>query len=151
MNVTVDASVFVAAARTEEAHYAASRQFLRQVRAQDADLICPILVLPECAAAIARPTGDAALGEELVALIAGVPGLRLISLDLPLAYRAVQIATQHRLRGADSVYVAVAEAFNATLITWDAEMIERGSGIVPTVTPSQWMDQPGIADSASSA
>jgi len=33
----------------------------------------------------------------------------------------MNLTTHHRLRGADSVYVAVAEAFNATLITWDAE------------------------------
>ena len=37
MNLAVDASVFVAAARTEEAHYLASRQFLQQVQEQSAD------------------------------------------------------------------------------------------------------------------
>ena len=146
MNLTVDASVFVAAARTEEAHYPVSRRFLLQMRTQDTSLFCPILVLPECAAAIVRSTGDSALGEELVALIESVPGLHLVSFDPPLAHRAVQIATHHRLRGADSVYVAVAEAFNATLITWDAEMLERGADIVTTMTPSQWMDKQEIIE-----
>jgi predicted nucleic acid-binding protein len=51
----------------------------------------------------------------------------------------VQVATHHRLRGADSVYVAVAEAANATLITWDDEMLERGAGVVTTLTPLQWI------------
>ena len=141
MTITVDASVFVAAARTEEAHNLASRQFLLQVRVRAMSLFCPILILPECAAAVARPTGDAALGEELVTLIEGIPGLQLITLDPPLAHRAVHIATHHRLRGADSVYVAVAEAFNATLITLDAEMLERGADVVTTITPMQWMDE----------
>jgi predicted nucleic acid-binding protein len=79
------------------------------------------------------------LGEELVALIEGIPNLHLVSLDPPLAHRAVQIATHHRLRGADAVYVAVAEAFDAALITLDAEMLERGADVVTTMTPSQWM------------
>lgn len=139
MTITIDASVFVSSARTEEAHYRVSRQFLIQVQSQNVALFCPALVLPECAAAIARPTGDAALGEELVALIEAMPGLRLVHLDSPLAHRAAKIAARHRLRGADAVYVAVAEALDATLITWDGEMLEHGAAIVTTMTPSQFL------------
>ena len=139
MILTIDASVFVAAARPQEMHYEISRQFLRQVRSLDATVFCPTLVLPECAAAIVRPTADVALAEELVALIAGFPGLRLVSLDPPLAHQAVQVAVHHRLRGADSVYVAVANAATATLITWDDEMLDRGASVVTTRTPQQWM------------
>ena len=139
MNLTVDASVFVSAARTEEPHYQASRQLLLRAQAQDVTLFCPVLVLPECAAAIARPTGDSTLAKELAKLIESFPNLHLIAHVLPLARRAVEIATDHRLRGADSIYVAVAEAFDATLITWDAEMLERGAGVLITKTPSDWM------------
>ncbi|MBN1582878.1 MAG: type II toxin-antitoxin system VapC family toxin [Anaerolineae bacterium] len=139
MNITIDASVFVSSARTNETHYHASRQFLIQVQDQDAILFCPSLVLPECAAAIARPTGDAALGEELVALIEAMPGLQLVHLDSSLAHRAAEIATRHRLRGADAVYVAVAEALDAILITLDAEMLERGAVVVTTMTPTQFL------------
>jgi len=108
----------VSSARAEEIHYHTSRRFLSQVQSQGAALFCPGLVLPECAAAIARPTGDAALGGELVALIEAMPGLQLVHLDSPLAHRAAEIAARHRLRGADAVYVAVAEALDAALITW---------------------------------
>ena len=118
MNLTVDASVFVAASRTDEVHYQASRQFLQQIQAQRCDLYCPTLVLPECAAAIARPTADARLAEELVLLIQGLPRLHLVILDLSLAQRASQVAREHRLRGADSVYVAVADTFDSRLIAW---------------------------------
>jgi predicted nucleic acid-binding protein len=139
MNLTIDASVFVSSARTEKTHHHASRRFLSQMQGQNAALFCPILVLPECAAAIARPTGDAGLGEELVALIEAMPGLQLVHLDSPLAHRAAEIAARHRLRGADAIYVAVAEALDAALITWDAEMLERGAAIVTTMTPSQFL------------
>jgi predicted nucleic acid-binding protein len=61
MNLTVDASVLVAASRADKVHYRASRQFLQQIQAQRCDLYCPTLVLPECSAAIARPTADASM------------------------------------------------------------------------------------------
>jgi predicted nucleic acid-binding protein len=77
---------------------------------------------------------------ELVDLIEGFPGMQLIPLEMRLARQAVQAAKKHRLRGADSVYVAVADTFDATLITWDAEMLERGSEVVRTVTPSHWLE-----------
>jgi predicted nucleic acid-binding protein len=140
MNLTVDASVFVAAARVEEAHYSISRQFLRQARSLGATLVCPTLILPECAAAVARPTGDAVLAQELVDLVEGFPGLQLVPLEVHLAREAVQVATTHRLRGADSLYIAVAAAFQAALITWDTEMLERGSEVVDTSTPSDWIE-----------
>jgi len=141
MNCTIDASVFVAAVRVEEDHYAVSRRFLQQARAEAVTVFCPTLALPECAAAIARATGDATLVEELTTLIESFPGLYPVALELPLARRAAQIVMAHRLRGADSVYVAVAEMFNATLITWDAEMLQRGPAIVPTLTPIRWVEQ----------
>jgi predicted nucleic acid-binding protein len=139
MNCTVDASVFVAAARREETHHAASRRFLREARARGTTLVCPVLALPECAAAMARPTGQSSGAEKLVRLIQRFRGLRLVAVELPLARRAAELATAHRLRGADSAYVAVAEAVQATLITWDAEMLERSPAAVPTVTPTEWV------------
>ena len=142
MNLTVDASVFVAASRTEEVHYQASRQFLQQMQAQQCDLYCPTLVLPECAAAIARPTANARLAEELVLLIQGLPRLHLVILDLTLAQRASQVAREHRLRGADSVYVAVADTFDSRLIAWDTELLERGAGVVTALTPLKWLEEP---------
>ena len=120
MNFTIDASVFVAAVRLQEQHYAISREFLQQAQLRGVNVFCPTLVLPECAAAVARPTGDSALADELVALVEGFSRLHLIALEPLLARRAAQIAIAHRLRGADATYVAVAEAFEATLITWDA-------------------------------
>ncbi len=138
MNLTIDASVFVAAVHPEEFHFAASRRFLQQAQAKAMSAFCPTLVLPECAAAIARPTGDTVLAAELTSLIEAFPGLRLVMLDTSLARRAAQIATIHRLRGADSIYVAVAEAFDATLVTWDVEMLQRSQAVVSTLTPARW-------------
>jgi predicted nucleic acid-binding protein len=101
MNCTIDASIFVAAARSVEPNHIPSRSFLQKV--QSSHVYCPTLALAECAAAIARPTGDSSLAEELVAIVEDFPGINLVSLDLPLAHRAAQIAVSYRLRGADAV------------------------------------------------
>jgi predicted nucleic acid-binding protein len=141
MSLTIDASVFIAASRTEEPGYRASRQFLLQARAQGMELFCPALALPECAAAITRPTGDSGLAEELISLIESFPGLQLVPLDIPLARRASQAGIDLRVRGADSVYTSVAQIFDADLITWDREVLERVSGAVTTMTPDEWLAQ----------
>jgi predicted nucleic acid-binding protein len=139
MNYTIDASVFIASARTQEPHYAASLDFLDQLQAQQPSVFCPSLALAECSAAIARRAGNVVLAQRLVTVVKNYSGTRLIPLSIPLAERAAQIAAIQRLRGADSVYVAVAEEFSATLVTWDGEMLQRGAPLVTTLTPSDWL------------
>ena len=68
------------------------------------------------------------------------PNLNLESLTESRARRAAEVAARLRLRGADAVYVALAEEFNATLITWDNEMLQRGAAVAPTLTPSAWIE-----------
>jgi predicted nucleic acid-binding protein len=50
-------------------------------------------------------------------------------------HRAAEIAIRQRLRGADAVYIAVAERMESTLVSWDQEMLERGQAIVTTARP----------------
>jgi len=139
MICTVDASVFVAASREQEQQFDASFECLQRARARGVTVVCPSLVLPECAAAVARATGMAEEADEILELIETFPRLQLIPVSLSLARQAAQIGKSHRLRGGDSVYVAVAEAFDATLLTWDTEMLERAPAVVPTMTPADWL------------
>lgn len=139
MNLTIDASVFVSAARPSEELYSLSNDFLQMAKRMK--IFCPTLILTECGAAIARPTGDHVLSKKLVSLVERFPGMNQVPLDLHLARRAADIAIEYRLRGADSVYVAVAEALDAILISWDAEMLERSPEFVLTMSPEQWLEQ----------
>jgi predicted nucleic acid-binding protein len=65
------------------------------------------------------------------------------------ASRAAEIARQQRVRGADAVYVAVAEAFGAALIAWDSEMLERCTEVVTIVTPLEWLQTHVAVDTRS--
>ena len=142
MNYVGDASVFVSAAQTKDVHYADSVAFFRQLGATpDVNVFYPTLLLPEYAASIARRTDYTSLAESLIEILETMRGLRLESLTENRSRRAAKIAAQHRLRGADAVYVALAEETKAILITWDHEMLERSDSIVQTSTPDQWLNE----------
>lgn len=115
--------------------------FLDEVALRGVPGCGPTLVLAECAGALARRTGSEQEANRLVEALQSFPGFEFIPLDLPLARRAAQIAARHRLRGADAVYAATAERQDATLITWDAEMLERGAAVVSTLTPAEWLEE----------
>jgi predicted nucleic acid-binding protein len=71
--------------------------------------------------------------------------MRLAGISASLATHAAELAGRHRLRGADSVYVAVACAYGADLITLDHEMLARGAAAVPTFAPMDWLGRHGTA------
>jgi predicted nucleic acid-binding protein len=75
------------------------------------------------------------LEKAVQSLFETLPGIALVPLSRDLARRAVEIAIRHRLRGADAIYVAVAEQAGSSLVSWDQEMLERGRAVVTTVTP----------------
>lgn len=137
--LTLDANVFVSASAPAEAQYLVSLAFIGRVAAQSMDVHCPSLVLPEIAAAIIRPTSNVALAAQTVSGIRLLPNITLVTLTEQRAEQAARIAISCRLRGADAVYVAVAQEFGTTLITWDAEMLTRGARAVPVLTPSDWL------------
>lgn len=103
-----------------------------------------MLVLPECAGAIARALDEIEPAHHLVELVRKFPNIQLIVISEDLAQRASAIAADYKLRGADSIYVAVAKEYDATLITLDAEMLERGAKVVKTQTPEGWLKSLGM-------
>lgn len=137
--------VFVAALREEERHYSSSREFLRRIQAASDAVVCPTLVLPECAAAIIRSTGDPILARTALRLIQSFPRIHLVPVELAMADWAAQLAIEHHFRGADSVYIATAEVFQATLVTWDGEMLARAPSEIPVVWPEEWLRQNSVS------
>jgi len=141
VNFTLDASVIVSLARASEETHAASFEFLREVRRRDEKIFCPTMMLAECAATVARQTDQPALARRMFSLIEALPNLTLVDLDTALARRAAEIVGEQRLKAADAIYVAVAEANDAVLITWYDEVIEHGNETVMAITPTAWLEQ----------
>jgi predicted nucleic acid-binding protein len=134
---TVDASVFLNAFNPYEAGHEESRRLLARMQDEAVPIIVPTLLLPEVAAAVGRGRDDADLARRFTATLKQLPHLVLVSLDETLAQQAADVAAQHRLRGSDAVYAAVALRFGSTLVTLDREQRERVADVVPSRLPAE--------------
>jgi predicted nucleic acid-binding protein len=89
----------------------------------------------EVAGALARRTGDPAFARLVIADMRRLSGLRLATLTTALAARSAARAIDLGLRGADAVYVALAERLGVPLVTRDQEQLTRAAAAIQTRTP----------------
>jgi len=143
---TIDASVHVSALNPAEADSATSQAFLALVRQHRIPPSCPILLLVEVAAAVARAFDDADRAVALAEALRGLPNQTLVPLDEASADRAVVLAATARLRGADAVYAAVAQQYGTTLITLDRQQLDRLSPLVSTALPADVLSEMEASD-----
>ncbi len=131
----VDASVFVALFHAGDPAHPASRRWLAQSQGKEEPIVAPVLLLAEVAAALSRGVGDPDLAREAVRLLRGRWLVELFPVTETLAARAAEIAAEQKIRGCDSIYVALARLLEMDLVTEDRQQIERGGGVVVTRRP----------------
>jgi predicted nucleic acid-binding protein len=141
MSLVVDASVFVASVRVTEEKHSSSRQFLSRLVVSHQHVSAPSLVIPECACAVGRLTGKPAQADRTKDLLRNFRWLRFEPISIELAESAADLGGRCRLRGSDAYYVALCARHDATLITWDQEMPDRGAAVVKAMTPEAWLQQ----------
>lgn len=130
--VVVDASVWVSRLIPADTHHAVSRVWLEQRALVGEPLVSPVLVLSEITGAIARRVGKPEIARQALAGILRIPTLRLVEINRQLAQSTAQIAADHKLRGADAIYVALVQELHLLLVTLGIEQRERVSTIVAT-------------------
>lgn len=135
--IVVDASVLVSHLVPQDVHHATSRAWFRQQLETGTRLVAPIILLTEVGGAIARRTGDADLGHRAVDRIQQIPTLRLLSVEHSPGLLATRLAIDLRLRGADAIYVVVAEQLDIPLVSWDNEHRERALSRIAVMTPAR--------------
>lgn len=138
---TVDASVFVNAFNQHERGHAQSFEFLTETQERGDPIIVPTLLAAEIASAIARTVSDAIGAMDYASTILTLPHLTLVSLTPATARRAAELAATHRLRGADSLYLEVAQRYATTLVSRDNEQLTRGAAIAVCQTPEDALSQ----------
>ena len=131
----VDASVYVALIRSEEEAHEACWAWLNAAVSSGEEIIAPTLLVAEVGAAIARGVGQPTLAKRAVQQILSQAVIELLPVTCSLAERAAAIAIEHRIRGADAVYVALAEHSQDLLITLDRQQLERGAAAAATWCP----------------
>ncbi|HET7273625.1 MAG TPA: PIN domain-containing protein [Longimicrobiaceae bacterium] len=133
--LTLDSNVWVAAFDSRDAFHQRSEAFLRAVSINGVRLHSPAFVLVEVACASTRRARDPAVGRAVHDRLRRQPALRLHPLNDRCLAAAHEVGVRLLLRGADSLYVAVAEITDAPLVTWDSELVARAGA----VTPEVWM------------
>jgi predicted nucleic acid-binding protein len=123
--VTVDASVFVNALSPDENGSDERAEFISQLKRDGAIFIQPTLFILEVVASIARKQDSTEIALEILHELKNIPKLTLVDLEEDFADYASEIAAEHRLRGSDAVYAAVALRFGTELITLDREQLDR--------------------------
>ncbi len=133
--MVIDASVWVSFYLPQDVNHQATVPFIRQAIQNRVPVFAPGLVLVEVGAALARRVGqdDA---RRAVAQLRRLPYLRLASLDTLGVARATRAAIDCRLRGADAVYVALAQRLALPLVSWDGEHHTRAGLYITVYTPA---------------
>ncbi len=131
----VDASVYVALINAHEEAHADAWAWLRECHARGEEIAAPIILVPEVAAAISRGLDEPTLAWRAVQQILSRNVVELVPVTSPMAERAADIAIDYRVRGADALYVALAEHRGDVLVTFDRQQLERPTAIVTTLHP----------------
>jgi predicted nucleic acid-binding protein len=133
----IDASVYIALVNAHEREHSSSWAWFEQAREADEQVVAPVILLAEVAAALSRGVGDPTLAHRVVRQLARSEVIELIPITMAMAGQAAEIAAGHRIRGCDAVYVALASQLSDTLVTLDRQQLERGSALVAVRTPQQ--------------
>lgn len=134
MFVVVDASVWVSRLIESDEFHMAVKNWMNSQREQDTTFVSPSLLLAEVGGVISRVTGKPELGLNAIQKIENLPDVRIVEMDKALMNEASRIAAQYGLRGADSVYVAVASTLKIPLVTFDVDQREKASKVVEVIT-----------------
>lgn len=133
---TIDASIHVSALNPSEPDSATSQALFSLLHERGKPQISPTLLVVEVAAAVARALGNPDRAIALAAAVRDLPGQSLVPLDGELADRALRLAAERRLRGADAVYGAVAQQYGTVLLTYDRQQLERLPPAVAVAHPA---------------
>ncbi len=131
----IDASVYVALINAHESEHISSWAWFEHTKAAQEPVVAPVILLAEVSAAISRGVGDLALAHRVVQQLLHSNVIELIPVTVAMAEQAAAIAADHRIRGCDAVYVALAKQLNDHLITLDRQQLVRGTAVVTVRKP----------------
>ena len=133
MLVTIDSSVWIAAAEPGDKFHAESRAFVRQV-IRNGDLVyVPAFARIEIACALSRRWRDAVAGQ--AAATFGLMVLKAIEVpvDAVLLDEAYRTGCDKFLRGADAVFAATAVVTGSTLVSWMRSTLHELGPLLPPI------------------
>lgn len=133
--LVLDANLWVSAFDPSDRFHGDSVTTFRSAAAQRRRLAGPAFVILESACALGRRIGDAEKARAARAMMTEHPDLHLEPITNELLAEAERLGLDHRLRGADALYLATSLRLGCDLLSWDGELIDRGGA----VSPRDWL------------
>ena len=133
----IDASVVTNSQITDEKFHEHSRRFMDAAIGKRVRIILPEIIIPEMASAIARGTGDVQLAMKFIYEFRKILNIDILPIERNLSNLAAEIAAKYKLRGADSIYIAVSLAYDLRLITLDKHQKQNAPNNVVVLTPEE--------------
>lgn len=130
----IDACVWISAALEDEINHSRAIAFFERIAQEGAKIVMPSLAITEVGTSIFRRTGDFSIAKDVVQIMQR-PEVIIEPVTNELATRAFVLCEKSPLRGGDAVYLAVAEKYGETLVSFDRELVERGGALVKTEYP----------------
>jgi predicted nucleic acid-binding protein len=131
----IDASVYIALINAYEKDHTTSWGWFEQAKTAQEPIVAPVILLAEVAAALSRGVGDLVLAHRVVQQLRRSGLIELVPVTFAMAERAAVIAADHRIRGCDAIYVALADQLGDCLVTLDRQQLERSAAIVSVREP----------------
>ena len=131
-DVTVDASIWIAAADPDDVFHQESRTFLAATAVEGVQLVIPTFAVVEVACALSRRRRDSGMGRRLMEDLLRLAVVVQVPTDATLLSIALRRGSDLFLRGADALYAATSQITGSTLVSWDRELIQRAGALSPT-------------------
>jgi predicted nucleic acid-binding protein len=133
--MVIDSSVWVSWFIRSDSNHAAAVAWLNKHLQGGGSLLSPTMLVIETASGVSRVTNQSALGSHAASQLYTIPFLQIVAMDQDLVNETVNIAAQYKLRGADSVFVALAKLKAIPLVSFDNEQLTRSSSFITTIRP----------------
>ena len=131
----IDASVYISLINASEEQHDSSWAWFENAQAGRDQLVAPVILLAEVAAALSSGIADSALAQRVVDQLKRSEAIELVPVTSALAEQAAAIAADHRIRGCDAIYVALASRLGDSLVTLDRQQLERAAAVVAVRQP----------------
>lgn len=125
--LVVDSSVLTALVHGKDRHHATARAWFAGLSG-GSELLMPSIALCEVASALSRNGIDPAKVDKALAMVK--TWVNALSTSDVLIEEAIAIARDYKVRGCDSIFVALAMSQRAGLVTLDKDQTKKGAAVI---------------------